>query len=286
MNLKWSLCIMLPKQIEKFYAARAEYFKKKHEITQALLDLEFLLDKANAELKSTIDNGFEDSYLINVAKAYNNSKFNDEIVQDFLNKIDVMFFSKLDARLKDKLEATAIQIQYTYNNNLPYKVLSNDEEKDFLKITGPVKITFTDQQREFILSIPVKNSIKTDMVSWSITGAGLYKVRARFDNTTLKTICLVFDSNKVSIAVEHLLSGKFDSKLKVEHINEIAVQTYYDKNYYNYQIGGMNDINLTDEQFIELHDLFSYKDNMSFRALEDFIDGCIDDRNDYISTCK
>ena len=103
---------MLIDKIKNFYDARANYFKKKQEIDNAMVELEYLLHKANYALSDTIDNGFDNEYVVKVADEYKKHKFGSVIVQEFLEKIDEMFFKDINDNLKDGLEIVSLKIVY------------------------------------------------------------------------------------------------------------------------------------------------------------------------------
>ena len=258
-------------KIKNFYAVRAEYFKKKAEIANAMLELDMLLHEANFKLKETVDNDFTDEYLVKVEKAYSSHKFNSAMVGAFIKKIDSMFFKDLDAKLKDRLEVTSISIR-----------ASSEYFESKKSIDGPVAIDFHDIEstRAFRLVVPVKSAVCTDMVHWTDNGDGMYIVRADAPSADIsKEICRVFDKSKVAVAVEKYLKGEFDEDIVAETFN------LYGKRYKIYPKQRMSidmaDMYENDAKYIEVHDLFGY--NVQIDPPDDVVANCICDIKDYAS---
>ena len=258
---------MLPEKIKDFYNTRAEYFKKKEEIAQAMCELDLLLMSANQDLKETIDNGLEDDYLAKVSKAYSKHKFNAKIVVDFIEKIDNMFFKDLEPELKKSLEVVSLKINV--DNNF------GDSSKT---ISEPISISMHEHSsnRFFTLVVPIKSSISTDMIHWKDRGDGMYIVHANaIGANKTKEICRVFDQAKVVEAVRKYLKGEFDDDLSCETF------IFKDKHYaaYNsyvvpiasrssrYSSSYSYDDSYDGHKFIELHDLL----NLDYYDSSDYV---------------
>lgn len=262
-------------KIEKFYKTRAEYFKKKNEIARAMIELDMLLHVANADLKETVDNGLDDNYLIKVAKAYREHKFNSSVVCEFIEKIDNMFFKDLDPSLKNGLEVVSIKLDLGYSSRWSEPETSID---------GPMSIDFHEiaSDRAFRLYVPLKSSISADMVHWADNGDGMYIVRAEAPNANKsKEICKVFDQSKVAEAVEKYLKGEFDDELICETFvlkdKNMTFNVYYRNE--SYWKGFSNWQDDEDAKFVEVHDLFG--SSSCAERLSDTVSNCICDIKDY-----
>lgn len=279
---------MMLDKIKNFYDARANYFKKKQEIDNAMVELEYLLHKANYALSDTIDNGFDNEYVVKVAEAYEKHKFGSAIVQEFLEKIDEMFFKGIDDNLKDGLEIVSLKI------NLDYKYGD-------ARVISPIKIYVSNAQsnRHFTISVPIKNVMNADMIDWNETKEGLYMLVVNSLNTSKnKEACCVFDYSKMPSAIEKYLKGEFDKELDVDTLyvldmeqEELSEQEalsnnahkYFAYTYkpmasaYSYEYGIDREYEI---KYIDRHDLFGWRTSSPLKA-SNRLSNCIDDRCDY-----
>lgn len=288
---------MVIDKIKNFYEVRANYFKKKREIANAMCELDYLLQKANYALSNTIDNGFSNEYLVKVAKAYEKHKFGSSIVQEFLEKIDKMFFKDIDNKLKDGLEIVSLKINLDSKGNRDARVI------------GPINIYVSNAQsnRHFAITVPIKNTMNVDMVRWNEHKEGLYVlwVRAQhIDNS--KEACCVFDYSKMPSAIEKYLTGGFDKELDTymlgttqkapsnklytyfTNISKPTLEAYeYEYDYSmdsyrsscrSYSIDDKNDI-----IYVKQHDLFDQYawQEFEYPKVNNMLSNCIDDRSDY-----
>ena len=275
---------MLPEKIKKFYETRVEYFKKKEEIARVMCELDLLLMEANQNLKDTVDNGFDDEYLIKVSKAYSKHKFNSKIVYEFLDKIDDMFFKDLEPELKDTLEVVSINIELDYGNNW---------EESCKEVSGPVQIDIHSSlsNRLFRIFVPTKSSISTDMIHWTNRCDGMYIVKANSINTNKsKDICRVFDQSKIVDAIRKYLKGEFDHELDYEvfSFNGKSYSVYrtapYAPRYSSFTSWSYDSSEYENNaKYIEVHDLFndSYATESRFDKLEDIVSDCICDIEEF-----
>ena len=279
---------MLIDKIKNFYDARANYFKKKQEIDNAMVELEYLLYKANYALSDTIDNGFDNEYVVKVADEYKKHKFGSVIVQEFLEKIDEMFFKDIDDNLKDGLEIVSLKI------NLDYKNID-------ARVISPIKIYVSNAQSNchFTIIVPIKNVMNADMIDWNETKEGLYMLLVNSPNTNNnKEACCVFDYSKMPSAIEKYLKGEFDKELDVDtsyvldiEQEELSEQEalsnnahkYFAYTYkpmasaYSYEYGIDREYEI---KYIDRHDLFGWRTSSPFKA-SNRLSNCIDDRCDY-----
>ena len=273
---------MLIDKIKNFYDARANYFKKKQEIDNAMVELEYLLHKANYALSDTIDNGFDNEYIVKVAEAYEKNKFGSAIVQEFLEKIDEMFFKDIDDNLKDGLEIVSLEI------NLDYKHID-------ARVVGPVKIHVSNVQsnRHFVIIVPIKNIMNVDMIDWNESKEGLYVLLVNSPNMHKnKEACCVFDYSKMPSAIEKYLKGEFDKELDVDTLYALDMEQealsnnahkYFAYTYkpmasaYSYEYGIDREYEI---KYIDQHDLFGCRTSSPFKA-SNRLSNCIDDRCDY-----
>ena len=196
---------MNAEKIKEFNRRCDEFFAKRDEIAKALADLDLIKIEVNDALKKTVDNGLSTKYLVSVANEYRLHKFKSSCVIEFIKKMSSMLFSEVDKSIVDRLEVTAININ-----------MFNDFK---VRIDGPVSMTFIDRSsnRRFIISIPVADSVKTDVMHWSSNREGMYVVEASsIENDRSKEICTVFDQSKVAEAIVKYMSGGFDEELKYE----------------------------------------------------------------------
>ena len=217
-------------KIKEFNRRYDEFFAKKDEITKALADLDFIKMEVNDALKKTIDNGLSTEYLVSIVEEYRLHKFESSCVIGFIKKMSNMLLAGVDKDIVDRLEVTAIDI----------RVFMHDF-KD--RIDGPVSMTFIDRSsnRRFIISIPVADSVKTDVMHWSSNREGMYVVEAYgLENDRSREICTVFDQSKVAEAVVKYMSGGFDEELKYEFdfrdtfiSKYMLMQDYYDRSMYS-----------------------------------------------------
>ena len=279
---------MMLDKIKNFYDARANYFKKKQEIDNAMVELEHLLYKANYALSDTIDNGFDNEYVVKVAEAYEKHKFGSAIVQEFLEKIDEMFFKGIDDNLKDGLEIVSLKIGL-------------DCKYGDARVISPIKIYVSNAQsnRHFTISVPIKNVMNADMIDWNETKEGLYVLWVNSPNTNKnKEACCVFDYSKVPSAIEKYLKGEFDKELDVDasyvldmEQEELSEQEalsnnahkYFAYTYkpmasaYSYEYGIDREYGI---KYIDRHDLFGWRTSSPLKA-SSRLSNCIDDRRDY-----
>ena len=280
---------MLIDKIKNFYDARANYFKKKQEIDNAMLELEYLLYKANYALSDTIDNGFDNEYVVKVADEYKKHKFGSVIVQEFLEKIDEMFFKDIDDNLKDGLEIVSLKI------NLDYKNID-------ARVISPIKIYVSNAQssRHFTIIVPIKNVMNADMIDWNETKEGLYMLVVNSLNTSKnKEACCVFDYSKMPSAIEKYLKGEFDKELDVDtsyvlDIEQEALSNNTHKYFistckpmaaaYSYDAFSYSEYGIDREyeiKYIDRHDLFGWRTSSPFKV-SSRLSNCIDDRCDYM----
>ena len=276
---------MLIDKIKNFYDARANYFKKKQEIDNAMVELEYLLHKANYALSDTIDNGFDNEYVVKVADEYKKHKFGSVIVQEFLEKIDEMFFKDIDDNLKDGLEIVSLEIDLDYGNRW--------NNKD-ARVNGPIKIYVSNAQsnRHFTIIVPIKNVMNADMIDWNETKEGLYMLLVNSPNTNNnKEACCVFDYSKMPSAIEKYLKGEFDKELDddtymldmTQEASSNNTNKYFAYTYkpmtsaYSYEYGIDNEYEI---KYIDRHDLFGWRTSSPFKA-SNRLSNCIDDRCDY-----
>ena len=197
--------VMNADKIKEFNRRCNEFFAKRDEIAKALADLDFIKMEVNEALKKTVDNGLSTKYLVSVANEYQLHKFESSRVIDFIKKMSSMLLAGVDKSIVDRLEVTAIDIR-----------MFNDFK---VRIDGPVSMTFIDRSsnRRFIISIPVADSVKTDVMHWFSNREGMYVVEAySIENDRSREICTVFDQSKVAEAVVKYMSGGFDEELKYE----------------------------------------------------------------------
>lgn len=289
---------MLVDKIKNFYDARANYFKKKQEIANAMNELEYLLHEANCALSDTIDNGFDNEYIVKVAKEYEKHKFGSKVVQEFLEKIDEMFFKDIDAKLKDSLEIVSLKINLNYGYRL---------ENRYVSVNSPIYIYVSNSaKRHFTIIVPIKDAVNVDMIRWNESKEGLYVlcVKAPTSNKS-KEACCLFDYSKMPIVIEKYLKGEFDKELdsdtymldtmqEVSSINTHKYFTYtygpiieaysYEYNafsYNSYNIDGSYSIDREDEiKYIDKHDLFGWRKSSPLKVNK--LSNCIDDRYDYM----
>ena len=276
---------MLIDKIKNFYDARANYFKKKQEIDNAMVELEYLLHEATRALSDTIDNGFDNEYIVKVAKAYEKHKFGSAIVQEFLEKIDEMFFKGIDDNLKDGLEIVSLEI------NLDYGDRWNNKD---VRVNGPIKIyvSNTQSKRHFMIMMPIKNIMNVDMIDWNENKEGLYMLWVNSPNTNKnKEACCVFDYSKVPSAIEKYLKGEFDKELDADtymldmtqeassnNTNKYFAYTYKPMaSAYSYEYGIDNEYEI---KYIDRHDLFGWRVSSPLKV-SSRLSNCIDDRCDY-----
>ena len=273
---------MLIDKIKNFYDARANYFKKKQEIDNAMVELEYLLYKANYALSDTIDNGFDNEYVVKVADEYKKHKFGSVIVQEFLEKIDEMFFKDIDENLKDGLEIVSLKI------NLDYKNID-------ARVISPIKIYVSNAQsnRHFTIIVPIKNVMNADLIDWNETKEGLYMLLVNSPNTNNnKDACCVFDYSKMPSAIEKYLKGEFDKELDddtymldmTQEASSNNTNKYFAYTYkpmasaYSYEYGIDREYEI---KYIDRHDLFGWRTSSPFKA-SNRLSNCIDDRCDYM----
>lgn len=292
---------MLIDKIKNFYTVRSDYFKKKKEIANAMLELDYLLHEAKHALSDTIDNGFDNEYIVKVAKAYEKHKFGSKIVQEFLEKIDEMFFKDIDAKLKDSLEIVSLKIDLDY-----YDKLDNRDAR----VNGPIYIYVSDSaKRHFTIMVPIKDSVNVDMIQWNESKDGLYVLWVKAPNTRIsKEACCVFDYSKMPIAIEKYLKGEFDKELDagtymldtMQEVSSNKTNKYFTYTYkptveaYSYKYDdafsyGLYNIDSSytyntdhkDEiEYIEKHDLFGWREASPLKS-SSRLSNCIDDRRDY-----
>ena len=279
---------MLIDKIKNFYDARANYFKKKQEIANAMRELDYLLHEANYALSDTIDNGFDNEYIVKVANAYEKHKFGSAIVQEFLEKIDEMFFKDIDDNLKDGLEIVSLKI------NLDYKYGD-------ARVISPIKIyvSNTHSNRHFTIIVPIQNIMNADMIDWNESKEGLYMLLVNAPNTDKnKEACCVFDYSKIPSAIEKYLKGEFDKELNVDTLYMLDIEqealsnnthkyftstckpmttaySYDSFSYSEYDIDREYDI-----KYIDQHDLFGWRTSSPLKV-SSRLSNCIDDRCDY-----
>lgn len=271
---------MVTDEIKKFYSIREDYFKKKLEISKAMLELDFLLKEANAHLASTIDNGFTNERLVKVANEYAKMKFRSKQVQKFLDDVDSLLMADVDPKLKENLEVAGISL--LFSGHSCYGTKDNNDT-----IGGPIRISYIDNAtgRSFTLVIPIKTGVHTDLINWEHNHTGLYVVSARVPGSNEKDICTVFDSTKVSKAIAMLLDGKLDDEIKTEFyiFNNAAVgyRIFKENARCNPFVDDEPKMNIN---FIEMHDLFD-ENVWSTRSLvekQSAVKSCIDDRKDFL----
>ena len=283
---------MLIDKIKNFYTVRSDYFKKKKEIANAMLELDYLLHEAKHALSDTIDNGFDNEYIVKVAKAYEKHKFGSKVVQEFLEKIDEMFFKDIDVKLKDSLEIVSLKIDLDYYNRL--------DNRD-VRVNGPIYIYVSDSaKRHFTIMVPIKDDVNVDMIQWNESKDGLYVLWVKAPNTRIsKEACCVFDYSKMPIAIEKYLKGEFDKELDVDtsyvldiEQEELSEQEalsnnahkYFAYTYkpmasaYSYEYGIDREYEI---KYIDRHDLFGWRTSSPFKA-SNRLSNCIDDRCDYM----
>lgn len=279
---------MLIDKIKNFYTVRSNYFKKKQEIANAMRELEYLLHEANYALLDTIDNGFDNEYIVKVANAYEKHKFGSAIVQEFLEKIDEMFFKDIDDNLKDGLEIVSLKI------NLDYKYGD-------ARVISPIKIYVSNTQsnRHFTIIVPIQNIMNADMIDWNESKEGLYMLLVNVPNTDKnKEACCVFDYSKIPSAIEKYLKGEFDKELNVDtlymlDIEQEALSNNTHKYFtstckpmttaYSYDAFSYSEYDIDREydiKYIDQHDLFGWRTSSPFKV-SNRLSNCIDDRCDY-----
>lgn len=284
---------MLIDKIKNFYEARANYFKKKQEIANAMVELEYLLHEAKHALSDTIDNGFDNEYIVKVAKAYEKHKFESKVVQEFLEKIDEMFFKDIDANLKDSLEIVSLKIDLDYGYRL--------YNRRYVSVNGPINIYVSNSaKRHFTISVPIKDAVNADMIQWNESKDGLYVLWVKVPHTNeRKEACCVFDYSKMPSAIEKYLKGEFDKALDsdtymldtMQEASSIKTHKYFTYTYkptieanafsYNsYNIDSSCNIDRKDViEYIDKHDLFGWRKSSPLEVSE--LSNCIDDRYDY-----
>jgi len=288
---------MLPDKIKNFYEVRANYFKKKLEIAKAMCELDYLLHEANHALSDTIDNGFDNEYLVKVAKEYEMHKFGSKVVQEFLEKIDEMFFKDIDANLKDGLEIVSLDIDLDYCDRW--------EHRD-ARVNDPIKIYVSNAaaKRHFMITVPIKGAVSANMIQWNERKEGLYVLWVNAPNANIsKEACCVFDYSKISSAIEKYLKGEFDEELGIDtYILDTMEEASNDKMYkyiyrpYLYEDDAFSNssIDYNDGiKYIEQHDIFGqygfqeysffngWRESSSLKA-SNKLSNCIDDRCDYV----
>ena len=258
-------------KIKKFYKSIDACFEKQAEIQKAIKDFECLKYQANQDLSNTIDNGFDSKQLVQVNKSYVIDKFNSSDVQDFLQRVNDMFFKDLESTFKESLEVVSLNI-------LGYSGFSDNFYNDCLNncyVYSPIKINFwhSKTNKFFTLCIPIKDSICFDVNSWNETNTGMYTVTVY--STTLhcnRKICCVFDSNKICEAVQKYLNGDFDDEINTE-MYEIVSKSNYQSYFLSKSYLEYNDI--------IYEDLNNFQRQFNIKKYEDCIPSCIDDRDLY-----
>lgn len=221
-------------KIQQFYSIRKDVFKTKKEIANAIFKLNELMHQANCCLNETVDNGFLEDDLIKVAQEYSLHRFNSVIVQDFIEQVDKLLFNELDAKYKDYLSVTSIDIKTTYKSDVCYNndydsiTYSSVNNKHVLMICSvSIKFYYSKTNKSFIVQIPIKHTIDSDIIEWQNSNDGLYIVKVPLDdnynldkifvsNALLAKICNVFDCSKVKVAVKDYLDGNINTYI-VDH---------------------------------------------------------------------
>lgn len=270
--------------IQKFHQARSQYFNQIHKIYDALAEINRLKHDAHMFLNASIDNGLTVKRLIEVEAEYEKHMFSSNVVEKFLDDIDMMFLKDVPFELKKNLEVVNVCIN-----------VNDDDYDSKTTVIGPVKVTFVDYDGKdvnhtFTLVIPVKDTCSCDIKNWNMTDDGIYAIYASHHiNDRRLMICRVFDSKKISRSVTLLLSGSYDkemidkssSEYDEEYFQSQRSYTYsehssltcdlsymeYDKSFYRYE--NYDDIRLIAEIF-----------RSNYKAPQK-INSIIDDTNEY-----
>ena len=268
---------MLKDKVSNFYDLYDDFFLKKKKIAELMYEIEETADAANAALKATIDNGLCSKDLFDVKLKYDKSKFNSQTVQNFIKQIDEMLFSSLEPKLKNRLEVVELILNVYANSGINFNYTSGDRG---FWTNGPVQLDFADKDsaRCFSVSIPVKDSVRTDVFNWKTQYSGIYVVSALnvndeenpFNNDRYKVICSAFDKSKVVEAVKMYLTGDFDEKMKTVVFLPSKWKDWK-------KMCELEDVNSS--HF--MHDCLSFGDIASTEYMSSRVEDCIDDRNEY-----
>ena len=169
-------------KVKDFLASIDDFFKKREAVLDAIAELEFLDDAAEAKLNESIDNGLDIELLANVMDEYKKSKFSSCIVQKFIEKIDKMFLSTIDSSIKADLDVVSLDVQYAHAYGTTYTMSS------------PMSITFSNTiaDKSFVLQIPIKGACHINTANWENSRSGMYKVIAYVDGKSIE-LCSAFD---------------------------------------------------------------------------------------------
>lgn len=169
-------------KVKDFLASRDDFFKKREAILDAIAELEFLDDAAEAKLNESIDNGLDIELLANVMDEYKKSRFSSPIVQRFIEKINKMFLSTIDSSIKADLDVVSLDVQYAHTYGTTYTMSS------------PMSIVFSNTiaDKSFVLQIPIKGACHINTANWENSRSGMYKVIAYVDGKSIE-LCSAFD---------------------------------------------------------------------------------------------
>lgn len=189
-------------KVKDFLASIDDFFKKREAILDAIAELEFLDDTAEAKLNESIDNGLDSELLANVMNEYKTSGFSSCIVQKFIEKIDKMFLSTIDSSIKADLDVVSLDVQYAYTHGTTYTMSS------------PICISFSNAiaDKSFSLLIPIKGACHINTANWENSGSGMYKVIAYIDGKNIE-LCRAFDPAVAEQIINDYLSSD-TTKLK------------------------------------------------------------------------
>ena len=194
-------------KIKDFLASRDDFFKKREAILDAIAELEFLDDAAEAKLNESIDNGLDIELLANVMDEYRKSKFSSCVVQKFIEKIDKMFLSTIDSSIKADLDVVSLDVQCTSYNT--YGTTGTT-----YTMSSPISIAFSNviADKSFVLLIPIKGACHINTANWENSGSGMYKVIAYIDGKNIE-LCRAFDPAVAEQIINDYLSSD-TTKLK------------------------------------------------------------------------
>ena len=259
---------MLIDKIKNFYTVRSDYFKKKKEIANAMLELDYLLHEAKHALSDTIDNGFDNEYIVKVAKAYEKHKFGSKIVQEFLEKIDEMFFKDIDVKLKDSLEIVSLKIDLDYYNRL--------DNRD-VRVNGPIYIYVSDSVKRHFTSTEA-----CCVFDYSKMPIAIEKyLKGEFDKELdagthmLDTIKEV-SSNKTNKYFTYTYKPTVEA-YSYKYDDAFSYSSYNIDSSYTYNVDHKDEI-----EYINKHDLFGWRDSSPLKS-SSRLSNCIDDRREYMN---
>lgn len=210
-------------KIDTFYSTMHALNDKRRAFAEAAYELEYQIACARDALNDTIDNGISCKEVEDAHAKYRTCKFNSKAVQHLISKVDALVLADLSQELRSHLELISMHFSISYGS------ISYGSVYDKNYCSGPIHMYFaykTDGQerRCFQLSIPVKDTVHSDMKDWNETNDGLYCVYAGTNWYSKKLFCKVFDAKKVTVAISKFLNGEFDNEL----VHDSCIQTQYD----------------------------------------------------------